>query len=75
MRRIFSFALGVGLGATLAFLLVRGMRRARRRVPKAIADEARSFVESTRRAWREAVVEGRKAMREKESQLRLGGES
>lgn len=74
MRRLFSFALGIGLGATLAFLLVRGMRRARRRVPRAIAEEARSLLESTRQAWKEALDEGRRAMREREAELRLGAE-
>jgi hypothetical protein len=74
MRRLFSFSVGVGLGATLAFLLVRGMRRARRRVPRAIAEEARSWLESTRHAWKEAMDEGRRAMSEREAELRLGAE-
>lgn len=73
MRRIFSFAVGVGLGATLAILLLRSLRRARTRVPEALASEARELVSSIREAISGAVEEGRKARDETEEGLRRIG--
>lgn len=70
MRRIFSFAVGVGLGATLAILLLRSLRRARRQVPEALASEARELLRSIRDLISGAVEEGRKTMNETEEGLR-----
>lgn len=75
MRRLFSFAIGVGLGATLAVLIARGFRRARRRVPQAIAGEARALFESWRQNFSNAVAEGRRAMEQREEELRQRSES
>lgn len=74
MRRLFWLAIGIGMGATFAFLMARGLRRARQRLPRAIVDEARSLIQSYRQALSEAVEEGRQAMREKEAELRLGAQ-
>lgn len=75
MRRLFSFALGLGLGVTLALLFVRALRKARRRVPRAIADEARSWFASVRDTLSEALEEGRSAMEKKEAELRPGADA
>lgn len=71
MRRVFSFALGVGLGATLAFLLARSLKRARARIPEALASEAREVLNAVREAISKAAEEGRRAMKETEESLRV----
>lgn len=73
MRRIFTLAVGIGLGAAAAFLIARGLRRARQRVPQAIADGARSRITSLRELIEDVAKEGRRAMNEKEAELRQGG--
>lgn len=70
MKRVFTLAVGIGLGAAAVILVARGLRRARASVPPAIAAEARRAVDSVRTTFREAVEEGRRAARETEAELR-----
>lgn len=72
MRRIFWFAIGVGLGAAVAVMLARGLKRARKSIPEAVAGEMRSAIDSFRTTIAEAVEEGRKAMHEAEEEMRAG---
>jgi hypothetical protein len=68
VRRLFTFVVGIGLGAAIAILIGRALARTRTRIPRAIAEELRS----TRSAALEAIDEGRRTMRQKEAQLRAG---
>lgn len=63
---------GIGLGAMAALLLARGLRRARQRMPQAIAEGARSRFTAIVKMFEEAMDEGRRAMEDKEAELRRG---
>lgn len=76
MRRAFWVALGLGAGATAALLASRWMRRkAERMAPAVIGRQARSGLQDLGQLVREAVSEGREAMREKEAEVRSTLES
>jgi sensor histidine kinase regulating citrate/malate metabolism len=68
VRRLFTFVVGIGLGAAAAILIGRALARARTGIPRAIAEELRS----TRSAALAAIEEGRRTMRRKEAQLWAG---
>jgi len=70
VRRILGFAAGIGLGLGLAFALSRTLRRAKTRLPNAIATEAREAVSTVGGRLRSAVEEGLRAMKETEAELR-----
>lgn len=71
MRRIFWLAVGLGAGATAAVLFSRWMRRQAERVgPAAIARDIASGLRDLGRLLGEAVEEGRRAMREREAEVR-----
>lgn len=72
MRRLFTLALGIGLGAALALLLARWIGRARARLPEAVVEGARSSLAGLKDLISEALREGRRAMREREAELRSG---
>jgi hypothetical protein len=76
VRRVFWLALGLGAGATAAVLVARRMRRATEAVaPATLAREARQAASDLVQLVRESVEAGRRAMAEKESEVRasLGG--
>lgn len=72
MKRILTLAFGIGLGAAGAYLAARGLRRARRQLPQAIADGARTRFAGMRGMFEDAIGEGRRAMNQRESELRQG---
>ena len=77
MKRIFWLALGVGAGAAGAILTARFARRQMDKVaPSTLAREARGGLLDLSRRVSESMEEGRRAMQEKEEELRGGsGES
>ncbi len=71
IKRLFSFAVGVGFGFGLAVLSFRWVQRTVERltppqVARSVTESARGLVLDVR----DAVVEGRAAMRAREAQLR-----
>lgn len=70
MKRLFGFALGIGLGAAGAYLGARAVRRARRRVPEIIVAEGVKAATSLKDAIVGAIGEARRAMAETERELR-----
>jgi hypothetical protein len=71
MRRAFWLAVGLGAGATAAVLVSRRMRRATEAVaPANLAREARQAGTDLLQLVRESIDAGRKAMAEKESEVR-----
>ncbi len=71
MRRIFWLALGLGAGATGAVMTLRFARRQAQRVaPANLAREARGGLMDLAKLVSESIDEGRRAMREKEDELR-----
>ncbi len=71
MRRVFWAFLGLGAGVTGAVLASRWLRRqAERAAPARLAREARSGLLDLSRLVAESIAEGRRAMREKEEELR-----
>jgi len=71
VRRVFWLALGLGAGATAAVLVARRMRRATEAVaPANLAKEAREAVSDLGHLVRESLEAGRKAMAEKEAEVR-----
>ncbi|HEY1126181.1 MAG TPA: hypothetical protein VGF83_00310 [Actinomycetota bacterium] len=77
MKRIFWLALGVGAGAAGAIMTARFARRQMDKVaPSTLAREARGGLLDLSRRVSESMEEGRRAMQEKEEELRGGsGES
>ncbi|HET7870013.1 MAG TPA: hypothetical protein VFM85_06815 [Actinomycetota bacterium] len=74
MKRLFWLALGLGAGAAGAIMTARFARRQMDKVaPSTLAREARGGLLDLSRRVSESMEEGRRAMREKEEQLR--GES
>ena len=77
MKRIFWLALGLGAGAAGAIMTARFARRQMDKVaPSTLAREARGGLLDLSRRVSESIDEGRRAMQEKEEQLRSeSGES
>ena len=77
MKRIFWLALGIGAGAAGAIMTARFARRQMDKVaPSTLAREARGGLLDLSRRVSESMEEGRRAMQEKEEELRGGsGES
>lgn len=77
MKRLFWLALGLGAGAAGAIMTARFARRQMDRVaPSTLAREARGGLLDLSRRVSESMEEGRRAMQEKEEELRGGsGES
>ena len=71
MKRIFWVALGLGAGAAGAIMTARFARRQMDKVaPSTLAREARGGLLDLSRRVSESMEEGRRAMQEKEEQLR-----
>jgi hypothetical protein len=73
VRRIFWLALGLGAGAAGAVMTSRFLRRQTQKVaPATLAREARGGLMDVARLFSESIEEGKRAMRERESELRSG---
>jgi len=71
VRRLFWLALGLGAGAAGAIMTARFARRQMDKVaPSTLARGARGGLLDLSRRVSEAIEEGRRAMQEKEEQLR-----
>lgn len=71
IRRLFWVAFGVGLGATTAVVASRWTRKqARKAAPATIAREARGGLLDLSKLVASSVEEGRRAMDERERELR-----
>ncbi len=71
MKRGFWVALGLGAGATGAVLASRWTRKQAKRVaPQTIAREAKGGIMDLGKLFNESMAEGKRAMEERESQLR-----
>jgi gas vesicle protein len=71
LRRLFWLGLGVGLGGGASFWLTRWVRdTAARYAPERVSSDLADAVKGLGRDVRDAVVEGRDAMRQRESDLR-----
>ncbi len=71
MRRLFWLALGLGAGAAGAIMTARFARRQMDKVaPSTLARGARGGLLDLSRRVSESIEEGRRAMQEKEEQLR-----
>jgi hypothetical protein len=77
VKRIFWLALGLGAGAAGAIMTARFARRQMDKVaPSTLSREARGGLLDLSRRVSESMEEGRRAMQEKEEELRGGsGES
>jgi hypothetical protein len=72
-RRLFWLAIGVGFGFGVSFWLMRWVREtAARYAPERVSNELASAVKGLGQDLRDAVAEGRSAMRERELGLRAG---
>ena len=73
MRRSFWVALGLGAGATGAVVASRWAKRQARRVaPATIAREAKGGLLDLGKLVSESISEGRRAMADREEELRTG---
>ena len=71
MRRLFWVALGLGAGAAGAIMSMRFVRKQSRRVaPANLAREARGGVMDIAKLFSESISEGKRAMAEKEAEVR-----
>ncbi len=71
MRRAFWVSLGLGAGTTGAVIVSRWTRKQARKVtPATLAHEARGGVMELSKLVSESLSEGRRAMQEKERELR-----
>jgi len=71
VKRLFWLALGLGAGAAGAIMTARFARRQMDKVaPSTLAREARGGLLDLSRRVSESIDEGRRAMQEKEDQLR-----
>ena len=74
MRRLFWAALGLGAGATGAILTTRWARKkVERMAPANLAREARGGIMDLSKLVSESIAEGKRAMAEKERELRESG--
>jgi len=70
-KRLFWLAIGIGFGFGLSFWLVRFLRETLARyTPERMWSDLDSAVRALGQDLREAVGEGREAMREREEQIR-----
>jgi hypothetical protein len=71
LRRLFWLGLGVGLGFGASFWLTRWVRdTAARYAPERVSSDLADAVRGFGRDVRDAVTEGRDAMRQREAELR-----
>jgi len=74
VRRLFWLALGLGAGAVGAVLTARFARKQMQKVsPSTLAREARGGVMELSKRVSESIAEGRRAMEQKEKELRTDG--
>ncbi|MBW3557490.1 MAG: hypothetical protein KY454_11210 [Actinobacteria bacterium] len=70
-KRLFWLAVGVGLGFGVSFWLMRFVRSTvERYAPEQLSSDFASAIKGLGSDLRDAVAEGREAMREREAQLR-----
>ena len=70
-KRVRWVAVGYGLGATTSYLAARRLRRtAQKYTPNEVANRVGATVGGTARSVQNAVLQGRAAMRDRESELR-----
>ena len=75
MRRLFWVALGLGAGVAGAIVSMRFVKRQTRRVaPANLAREAKGGVMDVAKLFSESIAEGKRAMAEKEAEIRTGTE-
>ncbi len=73
MRRLFWLALGLGAGAVGAVLTARFARKQMEKVaPSTLAREARGGMMELSKRVSESIAEGKRAMEQKEEELRTG---
>jgi hypothetical protein len=71
VRRLFWVALGLGAGAAGAVVSLRFVRKQTAKVaPATLAREARGGVMDLARLFSDSIAEGKRAMAEKEDELR-----
>jgi hypothetical protein len=71
VRRLFWLALGLGAGATTAVLVARRVRRASEAVaPANVAKDVQQAVSDLGRLVKESLEAGRRAMTDKEAEVR-----
>jgi hypothetical protein len=76
VRRIFWLALGLGAGATMAVLAARRVRRASEAMaPANVAKEAQQALADLGQLISQSLEAGRRAMAEKEAEVRAALES
>jgi hypothetical protein len=70
-KRLFWLMMGAGFGFGVSFFLMRWVRQtAARYSPDKVSADMADAVRAVGRELRDAVVEGREAMREREEQIR-----
>jgi gas vesicle protein len=70
-RRLFWLVVGAGFGFGISFWLMRFVRSTVERYsPERVSDDLADAIRSFGKDLREAVAEGREAMRERETELR-----
>ena len=73
MRRVFWLALGLGAGAAGAVMTARFARKQAQKVaPATLAREAKGGLMELSKLVSESIAEGKRAMQEKEEELRSG---
>ena len=70
MRRLFWLALGLGAGAAGAVMSMRFAKKQAKKVPATVAREARGSILELSKLVSESIAEGKRAMAEKEDELR-----
>jgi hypothetical protein len=70
VRRVFWLALGLGAGAAGAVMSARFAKKQAKKVPAAVAREARGGIVELSKLFNESIAEGKRAMAEKERELR-----
>jgi hypothetical protein len=70
VKRIFWLAFGLGAGAAGAVWSLRFARRQAKKVPGQVAREAKGGVLELSKLVSESIAEGKRAMAEKEDELR-----
>ena len=75
MRRGFWVALGLGAGVAGAIMSMRFLRKQTQRVaPANLAREAKGGLLDVAKLFSESIAEGKRAMAEKEAEVRAGSE-
>jgi len=70
VRRIFWLALGLGAGAAGVVVSARFAKKQAKTVPAAVVREARGGIMELSKLFNESIAEGKRAMAEKERELR-----